>query len=178
MLWSARVNPAVVLLAPSPDFVAGRVESRLEGVGTMQESAEGTYSTYGPGARASPLLLLPGYHDATSMAAVIPLDADLKGRMEALICFWRTAKGRSAPPDTRVTAQQRLRLRAMMLAADARADGASYRDIAFALYGRGRIASEPWKTSSLRDRVIGLVKDGHALISGGYLKLLHHRRRP
>ncbi len=66
----------------------------------------------------------------------------------------------------------------MMLVADARAEGASYRDIAFALYGQKRVAAEPWKTSSLRDRVIGLVNGGRAPIGGGYLKLLRHRRRP
>lgn len=112
------------------------------------------------------------------MAAIIPLDTDIVGRVEALSRFWRTIEGRPALPDTRMTTQQRIRLRAMMLAADGRADGASYRDIAFALFGERRIAAEPWKTSSLRDRVISLVKGGRTLIGGGYLKLLRHRRRP
>ncbi|WP_148209888.1 DUF2285 domain-containing protein [Azorhizobium caulinodans] len=112
------------------------------------------------------------------MAAVIPMDADLMGRVEALKRFWRTVEGRLPPPDMRMTPQQRRRLRSMMLAADGRANHASYRDIAVALFGAMRATSEPWKTSSLRDRVIGLVKGGHALIGGGYLKLLRHRRRP
>lgn len=112
------------------------------------------------------------------MAAVIPLGADMMDRVEVLTRFWRAVEGRPVLPDTRMTTQQRQRLRTMMLAADGRADGASYRDIAFALYGERRVASEPWKTSSLRDQVIGLVEGGRALIGGGYLKLLHHRRRP
>jgi len=77
-----------------------------------------------------------------------------------------------------MTPQQRPRLRLMMRAADGRGHGASYRDIAIALYGRERVLSAPWKTSSLRDAAIGLVKGGRALIGGGYLQLLRHRRRP
>ncbi|MFG1181142.1 DUF2285 domain-containing protein, partial [Xanthobacter versatilis] len=46
------------------------------------------------------------------------------------------------------------------------------------LYSHKRVASEPWKTSALRDKVIGLVKGGLAMIGGGYLRLLRHRRRP
>ncbi|WP_341992003.1 DUF2285 domain-containing protein [Azorhizobium sp. AG788] len=106
------------------------------------------------------------------------MDADLMGRVEALNRFWRTVEGRPPLPDTRMTLQQRHRLRSMMLAADGRANRASYRDIAVALFGAVRATSEPWKTSSLRDRVIGLVKGGRALIIGGYMKILRHRRRP
>ncbi|MFG1270436.1 DUF2285 domain-containing protein [Xanthobacter sp. V3C-4] len=144
----------------------------------VQESAEGADVVVGPADHAFQLLFLPGSHRDAPIAAVIPLDADMMGRVEVLTHLWRTIEGRLALPDTRVTAQQRKRLRTMMLAADGRADGASYRDIAFALYGERRVASEPWKTSSLRDQVIGLVKGGRALIGGGYLKLLRHRRRP
>jgi hypothetical protein len=65
----------------------------------------------------------------------------------------------------------------MMQAADGRANGASYRAIATALYGQARVASNPWKTSPLRDAVVGLVKSGTNMIGGAYLQLLRHRRR-
>ncbi|WP_245442208.1 DUF2285 domain-containing protein [Mesorhizobium hawassense] len=108
---------------------------------------------------------------------MIPLDSHTLGRVEALVRFWRAYHKRPVPADTRMTIQQRRRLRLMMRAADGRTNGASYRDIATAFYGTGRVASAPWKTSSLRDTVVGLVKGGGAMIAGGYLQLLSHRKR-
>ncbi|WP_015061222.1 DNA -binding domain-containing protein [Sinorhizobium meliloti] len=39
------------------------------------------------------------------------------------------------------------------------------------------MAEEPWKTSSQRDRVVGLVKGSSDLIAGDYVGLLRKRRR-
>lgn len=98
-------------------------------------------------------------------------------RVHALTRLWRDSRGVEPPADTRITAQRRRRLRLMMQAVDGRSHGASYREIAIAIYGHHRVAAEPWKTSSLRDAVIGLVEGGNAMIAGGYLDLLRHRRR-
>ena len=72
---------------------------------------------------------------------------------------------------------QRRRFRLRLRAADGRINGATYREIAIAIYGAARIDSEPWKTSPLRDAAIAFVEAGIALIDGGYLRLLRHRRR-
>ena len=64
----------------------------------------------------------------------------------------------------------------MLRALDARDDGAAYRDIAAALYGSGRVAAEPWKPSSLRDATLRLVRDGRAMVAGGYRALLRPNR--
>lgn len=178
VLWSPVVDPAVLLFAQRPEFLPGVSSQSLDGPMALRASAEGRHAILHPADHASQLLFLPGAHLDAPLAVMIPLDGDTTGRVEALARFWRSVEERPVPPDTRITTQQRLRLRAMMLAADGRANDASYRDVAMALYSRGRVASEPWKTSSLRDRVIGLVKGGLALIGGGYLKLLRHRRRP
>lgn len=111
------------------------------------------------------------------LAALIPLDADTPSRLEALNRLWRGWQGRPVPPDTRMTAQKRRRLRLMLQASDGKAVGASYREIAITLYGQDRVANDPWKTSPLRDTVMALVKDGRAMIQGGYRHLLRHRRR-
>ena len=65
----------------------------------------------------------------------------------------------------------------MLQAIDGHIDGASYRDIGKVLYGTSRIATEAWKTSALRDSTISLVRDGRAMINGGYRSLLRQRRR-
>lgn len=177
VLWSPIIDPAVVLLAQCPGFIPGASTVALDGSIELRESAEGAHAAHGPISSSTQLLFLRGAYPDAPLAAVIPFDADMVRRVEALTRFWRATQGRPAIPDTRITSQQRARLRAMMLAADGRANGASYRDVAMVLYGHKRIASEPWKTSALRDRVIGLVKGGLAMIGGGYLKLLRHRRR-
>ncbi|QRG08913.1 DUF2285 domain-containing protein [Xanthobacter dioxanivorans] len=178
VLWSPIVDPAVLLFVQRPEFLSGMSSPSFDGRMALRASAEGRHAILHPADHASQLLFLPGAHAGAPLAAVIPLDADTTGRVEAFARFWRRVEERPVPSDTRITAQQRLRLRAMMLAADGRTNDASYRDVAMALYGERRVMAEPWKTSSLRDRVIGLVKGGLALIGGGYLKLLRHRRRP
>lgn len=122
-------------------------------------------------------MLLSSVLEGAPLAAVIPLDAATLTRIEALTRFWRALQGRPVPLDTRITPQQRRRLRLMMQAIDGRTSNASYREIAMAIYGRERVLAEAWRTSALRDAVIGLVEGAAALIDGGYLKLLRHRRR-
>ncbi|CAM3245159.1 Uncharacterized conserved protein [Paracoccus aminovorans] len=76
-----------------------------------------------------------------------------------------------------MTAQQRRRLKNMLRAVDGRLNDAEYREIAEVIFGVERVSADPWKTSALRDVVLDLVKDGFAMINGGYRKLLRHRRR-
>jgi hypothetical protein len=65
----------------------------------------------------------------------------------------------------------------MLQATDGHRSGATYREIAEVIYGIERIRAEHWKTSALRDSVIGLVENGLAMIAGGYRQLLRHRRQ-
>ena len=163
--WSPRINPAVTVLTELPDH--------LRSTGTAPHAAPAEP----PDHAASPHLLLPGVEPGAPIAALIPFDDDLPGRIEALNRLWHAHRGKPLPPDTRMTCQQRGRLRLMLQACDGRNRGASYRAIAEALFGIERVAADPWKTSPLRDRVIGLVEGGTGLIAGGYLRLFRHRRR-
>lgn len=70
------------------------------------------------------------------------------------------------------TRQQSRRYRHMLQAVDARQAGASYRQIAESIFGKGRVASDPWKSSALRDATLALVRDGMKLVNGGYRDLL------
>lgn len=110
-----------------------------------RDSTEGRYWVHRPAPHAAQVLLLTGTRPDAPLAALIPLDADTIGRVEALTRFWRAVEGRPAIPDTRITAQQRGRLRTMMLAADGRANGASYRDIAIFLYSQSAWHPSPGK---------------------------------
>lgn len=123
------------------------------------------------------IVLLGGVAAFDPLSALVPLDDDLPGRIEAVARFWKAWRGPPSPPDKRVTPVRRRRLRLMLQAADGRAHDASYREIATAVYDEERVAAEAWKTSSLRDAVIGLVQGGVEMIAGGYRQLLRHRRR-
>lgn len=123
------------------------------------------------------LILLNSLERDQPISAHVPLDALGLDRIEALTRLWRSLHGHKVPPNTRMTAQQRRRLKNMLRAVDGRMNDADYREIAEVIFGVERVASEPWKTSALRDAVLDLVKDGFAMIDGGYRKLLRHRRR-
>lgn len=123
------------------------------------------------------LILLNTLASDQPISAHVPLDALGLDRIESLTRLWRSLHGHKVQPNTRMTAQQRRRLKNMLRAVDGRSNNAQYREIAEVIFGVERVAAEPWKTSALRDAVIDLVKDGFSMIDGGYRKLLRHRRR-
>jgi hypothetical protein len=126
---------------------------------------------------ATQVVILHGANVDGKLSALIPLDGNTLGRIEALARFYSAQAGRAIPPDTRLTSQQRRRIRFMLQALDGRINAATYREIANVIYGASRVADLPWKTSPLRDSVIALVKDGLEMVEGGYQQLLRHRRR-
>ena len=81
------------------------------------------------------------------------------------------------PPDTRVTAQQRARAKRMLRAVDGFRDGATQQDIAQILFRAEILDRARWQDASARHAIKSLLREARALISGGYLRLLRHRRR-
>ena len=108
------------------------------------------------------------------LAALVILDRHGSERLEAVARLLASSKG--TPQDRRLTPQRCRRLRQALRALDGHGTGAAYRAIAEALFGLRRIAAFPWKTSPLRDTTIRLVRDGLALLRGGYRRLLRRRR--
>ncbi|MEQ1516446.1 MAG: DUF2285 domain-containing protein [Usitatibacteraceae bacterium] len=143
----------------------------------LHSDNSGAYGISGNDRLVSHVVVLQGAKTDEKLAALIPLDGDALGRIEALTRFCSAQQERAIPPDTRLTAQQRRRLRLMIQAIDGRANRATYREIAQTIYGASRVADMPWKTSPLRDSAIALVRDGMAMVGGGYRRLLRHRRR-
>lgn len=84
--------------------------------------------------------------------------------------FWRHANGQRVPAGA--APRRRQRIDYVLRALDGHLSGASYREIAENLFGPDRVAAEPWKTASLRDATIRLVRSSVALMRGGYRKLL------
>ena len=178
MFWSVEADTSAVLLTQSPIVLptAGNLSSELRDPAARSDE-QGEHMVFAVDNQAIRVLRLPGAPAGTALAALVPLDADGFDRIEAIERLLRALQGRAIPDDRRLTPQQKRRHRQMLQATDGHTNGASYRDIAIAMFGSSRVAAEPWKTSSLRATIIGLVHGGRAMIAGGYRQLLRHRRK-
>ena len=178
MHWSAEADTSTVLLTHAPDMLpaASNLFAKLRETDARSDE-QGVHFLLETGSQTMRLVRLAGVPANSPLAVLIPLDADGPDRAEALDRLLRALQGRSVPDDRRLTPQQRRRHRFMLQATDGHSNGASYRQIAEVIYGVERIRGEHWKTSALRDGVIGLVEGGLAMIAGGYRQLLRHRRQ-
>ncbi|MFC0481366.1 MULTISPECIES: DUF2285 domain-containing protein [Alphaproteobacteria] len=108
--------------------------------------------------------------------AVVPLSLEGFDRIEAVRRFLSALHGRAIPPDTRLTRQQRARLRRMLQAFDGHRAGATQQEIAQTLLNIDHLDRDEWQASSARHAVKSLLRDARAMVAGGYRKLLRHRR--
>lgn len=179
MFWSAEADTSAVLLTQMPIVLptAGNLYSALREPAASKDE-DGAHMLFEAGGRTIRLVRLEGVPPDAPLAAIVPLDPDGFDRSEAIYRLLRALLGRAVPDDRRLTRQQKRRHRHMLQATDGRMSGATYRDIAGVIFGVDRVASEHWKTSALRDATTALVKDGLAMIAGGYRTLLRHRRHP
>ncbi|WP_152558397.1 DUF2285 domain-containing protein [Devosia sp. LC5] len=158
--------------------MAASPKSRSDLLETIRRDApEGTHLQLAILSSAIHIIVLASPEADQPLAAIVPLDADGLDRIAALDRLWRRLHHLPVPVDARLTQQQRRRLKLMLRAVDGRMNHATYREIADTIFGAARVADDPWKTSALRDATRDLVRDGLAMIAGGYLKLLRHRRR-
>jgi hypothetical protein len=108
----------------------------------------------------------------------LPLDANSDIRLEAAHRFLCAIEGRRVGASP--LALSRLRHRRFVLvirALDAWLAGHSYREIAEGLFGKERVRDRSWKDHDLRSLTIRLVKNGVALMRGGYRALLRSPRQ-
>jgi hypothetical protein len=178
-IWEPTLNTGVVLLTAPPAVLPKDPSPPvIDAEAAGQSDEQGFHFLLGlaNGERLQ-ILRLAGVTSAEGTAAVIPLGPDGFDRLESVARLLSSLHGRSIPSDTRLTRQQRHRARRMLQAVDGRLSGASYREIAATLFGTRDLADEPWKTSSRRFATMDLVRDGLAMIAGGYRRLLSHRRR-
>jgi len=104
---------------------------------------------------------------------VLPLDEVFEIRATAALRLWRSLTGRSPGRDpATLPPTRRDRLTLALRALYGRLAKASYRDIAEALFGTGRMPERGWKTHDLRDRTVRLARLGHAMMQSGYRRLL------
>ncbi|MGO8918190.1 MAG: DUF2285 domain-containing protein [Stellaceae bacterium] len=178
VFWLPELHTATVLLAKSaietesifrflPDTWRGELASRraTDGLHLILIDGRDEHRIWMPDPPA----------EGTPLAAIIPLDETADLRAAASTRFHRhiTRAGTAAGPH--LTRQRKRRLTLSLRALDGRLAGATYRTIAEALFGSARATAEPWKTASLRDNTIRLVRTGSKLMAGGYRDLLRGR---
>ena len=177
VFWRLEILSTIVLLQPAPDGFSGALPldlAQLGGARAEHIGPDGRYVIIRDSVGELRLYLRDALPNQP-LAIVIPLDDDLPARAEAALRLWGRIGGRAAGPGREplaLTPQRRDRLVLMVRALDGHLAEASYREIAEVLFGARRLEREAWKTSSLRDRTIRLVKGGLALMRAGYRKLL------
>ena len=165
-----------MLAAVPPGMFAGPTLQPVRPV-TIREAPEGLYAdlqALGHGEHA--LISHPAALEAP-VAVVLPLDALFDERVETARRVWRGLTGQHQVPRPSFTAQRRRRLKLMLRALDASLVGIGYREIAQGLFGERVPDDASWRTHPLRANTIRLVREGHTLMHGGYLRLLRPERR-
>src|SRR5262245_65003129 len=178
VFWRADALPTVVPLAPSPTSFTGARAIDFAELGEVKERT-------GPDGRHIIIRTDSGelrgwvLDDQVEqpVALALPLDDDLPNRVPAALRLSARIvhPGNPGTSPLVLTRQRHDRLMLMLRALDGHLADASYREIAQVLFGARRLELEPWKTSSLRDMTIRLVKGGRVLMQAGYRKLLRGR---
>jgi len=172
VFWSPAIAQDVAVLAPSPPHLTlPPPELNWPPERARKEAEDGEHVLLGGSAAVQLWRVDPSCPDA-GLAFVIPLDANLPARLASALDLWRRLQG-EAPRQAMLSPQRRRRLVDGLRALDARAAGASYREIARVLYGADRVPDgNAWKSHDLRSRTMRLVADATALMRGGYRELL------
>lgn len=167
VFWRPEVAPAlVVTLEPSLSPAAAPL--RLGGnVALQRRGSDGLHLKLRSGIQA----VVREGDLTTPLAVVLPISGQFSASLRAARGLHRAMAGAPAPLDD-LTPQQQLRLERTLIALDGAASQRSYREIANQVFGTARVGSEVWKTSSVRDAAIRLVRAGRRLMDGGYLRLL------
>ena len=108
---------------------------------------------------------------STPLAAILPISGVFSVHLRSAHRLQRALAGDHRPLDD-LTGQQRKRLIQTLRALDLAADQRNYREIAAALFGQDAAERGDWRTCSVRDTVIRLVRSGRALVAGGYRRIL------
>lgn len=166
VVWRADVAPGLVVPLEHRSF--GSVRPLPARAGTTIDGADGRHLRLASGLQ----LHLRGSAAADGpLVIVLSYDEDFNLRVRAVDAL-RRAGQTDEPPRSRFTAEQRSRLARSLFALDGSLRAQSYRDIAAGLFGDENLETDAFKTSSIRDVTIRLVRRGRSLMAGGYLKLL------
>jgi len=175
ILWLPRHNPRLLLLTTLSALLVDGPALPAADPARIVDAPEGEYLDLLALARQA--LLVPGPGDDRPIALVLPLDGLFEDRLEAGRRLRQLLVSGLRPKPYGFTAHRRRRLKLMLRALDGFLADEDYRGVARGLFAGRMPAGAAWRTDSARSRTIRLVRDGLALIRGGYLDLLRPDRR-
>lgn len=177
IFWRPEVHPRTIVLAlapaPTPQTIVFE-PSRWGGHYVERSAHDGLHAllTCGP---VQYRLWSPGpLPSGAPVACVIPFGGDVSQGAAAALQFWRHLMGAAVAQGCTLDERMR-RAQRSLRALDGHASGASYREVAEQIFGESRVEQEAWKTSSIRDVTIRLVRSGMSLMRGDYVRLLGGR---
>lgn len=168
VFWREEVAPGIVLPILEADTRHAERGPFPHLDGNRRTAEEGLHVRLAAGLQ---LLFKNAAASSGPVLVVLGLDQDFSVRVRAVEALDRVVRGR-APPKSRLTSAQRVRLARCLVALDGAERRESYREIAKAVFGEDTIDRGTWRTASVRDATIRLVRSGRDLMRGGYLKLL------
>lgn len=168
VFWREDVAPGIVLPIAGGGPEASPMLSNSHWDGAPRQGEDGLHLRLVAGLQ---LLFRRPAELSRPVLVVLRFDQEFGLRVRAVKALDRVAKGRGAPR-SRLTPAQRLRLARSLVALDGVERRDSYREIARTVFGDDAVEREPWRTASVRDATIRLVRTGRRLMRGGYLKLL------
>jgi hypothetical protein len=181
VFWSPDVLATTIILAPAEFETAPSTllfqPDAWPGETIIREYPDGVHLQLREGRRRHQLWIRERPAIGAALAVRLPFDETTPDRAEAALRFWRHMRNGKGTDEPKLAKQRHARVCASLRAIDARLDGTSYRAIATALFGSRRVEREVWRTASLRDTTIRLVRDGLRLMRGGYLDLLRRGGR-
>lgn len=181
VFWLPQLHAATVVLVANPTATADTLKfepDRWRGKRIERRAGDGLFLILIDGASEYRLWLPDPPAAGEPVAALIPLDGTADIRAAAAARFRSYALAAEIEHSPRAPPVRRTRQIDSLRALDAHLEGANYRSIAETLFGRPRLANEPWKTCSLRDTTIRLVRTGVKLMRGGYIEFLRSRSPP
>lgn len=171
--WLAHYDPRLIQLVADTtgigDVTSGQLPLHHEKIGD-----DGAYAKFGASKASGTAKLAPGMPLDAPLMAIVPLDASIPTRIEALARLWRALTGQQTHPSaSELPASRRERLAMSLRAVDARHAGATRREIAETIFGPEQVPEGvAFDDHHLRSRTARLIRDGLALVAGGYRKLL------
>lgn len=172
VFWRPEVAPSQVVILERSRLVMA-TPLRLGGnVALQRRGTNGLHVRLQTGVQA---LVRDG--DLTEpLAVVLPISGQFSAALRAAQGLQRTLAGAASPQDD-LRPQLRLRLARALAAFDGAGLGWSYRAVATEVFGSAIVTREAWRTSTVRDTTIRLVRAGRLMVAGGYRSLLQGEKR-
>ncbi|MGA0599292.1 DNA -binding domain-containing protein [Caulobacter sp. KR2-114] len=168
VFWRPEVAPGFVVPLVAGGEGQGAPRRPLRAVGGVRHAEDGRHLRLANGLQ---LFLRGEARPDGPLVVVLAFDRDYGLRVRAADALHR----RAGPSGGGMSALRRRRLAQALRALDGARGGASYRAIAKSLFGEAVVEGEPWKTASVRDATIRLVRFGERMMRGDYLTLLRRR---